>query len=184
MNNLVFVTTLAVSDADVIALGFEPIRPIKLPPALSTIESQTNYALESGCKLTITSEADFDELTTNLARQQYEEDVISAVSEWQNNNPAFNATTKQSLANHLASEIGELFSALHDLSVSELNVHLQRGMSKKVDKPERELADVFFIVVHLASKLGVDLRLEIAKKLLVNKNRKWKPSVGGLVEGG
>lgn len=46
-------------------------------------------------------------------------------------------------------------------------------------KAAEEVADVVIILCRLATRLGIDLRTQVAWKMMVNRERKWKKDNSG-----
>jgi len=67
----------------------------------------------------------------------------------------------------LVEEIGELAKAIRKSSGMKVGAH------SKSHNVEEEVADVFWLVIDLSNRLGVDLAQAFIDKEEINKKRKW-----------
>ena len=111
-------------------------------------------------------------------------DILKDISEWQENNPAFAKATVATSIQHLASELGELASAL-GISPYVLLPQIIRGARKTNGDKATEIADIFIMLVDVSRRAGIDVdRCEqaVRDKHAVNLARSWQTSVGGIIE--
>lgn len=81
-------------------------------------------------------------------------------------------------------EVAEWASETFGLSNPASKVaHLRREVEELADDPTNgeEMADCLMILAHLAAGVGVDLELEVARKLALNRARTWAPPDSSVV---
>ena len=89
----------------------------------------------------------------------------------------FPAGTAASCAEHLTREAQELRRELWDLYAP------RPADEVNPDGVAEELADVFFLLVAVADRQGLDLARAVRRKLTVNKARTWQaPDSTGVIE--
>jgi NTP pyrophosphatase (non-canonical NTP hydrolase) len=86
----------------------------------------------------------------------------------------------------LAQQIREFGAKTFPTSTPESTAeHLRREVIEILADPTNgeEQADAFFLLIQLARVSGNDLAAEVARKLEINLNRKWKaPDFDGVIE--
>lgn len=86
--------------------------------------------------------------------------IVREINEWQDK--VFTAATAQSKAAHLKREADELYDNPTDGG---------------------EMADIFILLCGVAHKAGLNLEIEVEKKMAINRERIWgKPDAEGVVE--
>ena len=77
--------------------------------------------------------------------------------------------------------VSEVFTVLVE-EVGELAKAIRKSNGQKIDKNrhqhnvEEELADVFWLLIDISNRLGVDLAKAFAEKEVLNQKRRWTDS--------
>lgn len=154
--------------------------------------SEIAMAEREGIPIAFTLEA----LDTIITDQEVKESdgldaIIADIAYWQGDEPAFAGATVNSVLCHLASELGELCSALSPGDTGLFAEAFENGRQKRArGRPVEEVADVLFLLTQLVHKMepsclpNKTMTRECMRKLRINQARRWKaPDVNGVVEG-
>ncbi len=100
---------------------------------------------------------------SNLTIEQYQNLIRELVVE-----RGFDKETVPEVFTLLVEEIGELAKAIRKQNGQKVD------LSKKQHDVEEEAADVFWLLIDLCNRLGIDLGKAFAAKEIKNSTRKWE----------